>query len=295
MDAGGRRARGADARATRTPSRRTRTLRAHASRPGAATHEAARWASACCPRCRPSGSRRTFGDDPPILSSELDAGGRPDADRGRRPSAAGPDRGTARRTLPIGYDSTSRDRPPGQSCAASWIPSSRPATPLLLIGDFNVVDREPGYGELAAGLIDAQQAVGLGPGHTWRPGRLEWLPFGLLRIDCLFSANGVDARLASAPTARRAAATTASWHGVHGAALSRRVDTRRAIAPLNRFTPSRGTAPLRYARHVRPIRRLQAAAARPRPHRDRGLDRLARLDRPRRRVRTAPSSSSTGC
>ena len=63
--------------------------------------------------------------------------------------------------------------------------------PLALVGDFNVVDREVGYGDLAAGLIDAQHAVGLGPGLTWRPPDIEWLPFGLLRIDHVFSANGL--------------------------------------------------------------------------------------------------------
>lgn len=64
-------------------------------------------------------------------------------------------------------------------------------TPLILVGDFNTVDREVGYADLAAGLTDAQHAVGLGPGLTWRPGDIEWLPFGLLRIDAVFSANGL--------------------------------------------------------------------------------------------------------
>jgi endonuclease/exonuclease/phosphatase (EEP) superfamily protein YafD len=64
--------------------------------------------------------------------------------------------------------------------------------PLLLNGDFNLVDREPAYGDLVDGLIDSQRAVGLGPGNTWRPDRFKGLPFGLLRIDYLFAGNGVQ-------------------------------------------------------------------------------------------------------
>lgn len=128
--------------------------------------------------------------DPPILVQELDAGD------GRTLTVVvahplpGQIEATAGETVPIGYDSTSRDRHLAQ-VRGIVEPILRSGAPLLLIGDFNVVDREPGYGELSAGLIDAQRAVGFGPGHTWRPGRLEWLPFGLLRIDYLFSANGV--------------------------------------------------------------------------------------------------------
>jgi endonuclease/exonuclease/phosphatase family metal-dependent hydrolase len=61
---------------------------------------------------------------------------------------------------------------------------------VILIGDFNVTDREPGYGDLAAGLWDAHREVGQGPGSTWRPNRLEFLPFGVLRIDYVFGGPG---------------------------------------------------------------------------------------------------------
>ena len=80
---------------------------------------------------------------------------------------------------------------PSARCARSSIRSSASGTPLVLLGDFNTVDREVGYGELSAGLTDAQHAVGLGPGLTWRPEEIQWLPFGLLRIDDVFSANGL--------------------------------------------------------------------------------------------------------
>lgn len=56
---------------------------------------------------------------------------------------------------------------------------------LMVLGDFNVTEREPAYAELTRGLHDAQREAGFGFGLTWRPGRLEGLPFGLLRIDYL--------------------------------------------------------------------------------------------------------------
>lgn len=54
---------------------------------------------------------------------------------------------------------------------------------MLVLGDLNVTDREPGYVEFSVALRDAHLEVGLGPGSTWRPGRLADLPLGVLRID----------------------------------------------------------------------------------------------------------------
>ena len=53
----------------------------------------------------------------------------------------------------------------------------------LLLGDFNLTDREPAFADLSAGLWDAHLEVGQGTGSTWRPSRLEFLPLGILRID----------------------------------------------------------------------------------------------------------------
>ncbi len=64
------------------------------------------------------------------------------------------------------------------------------STPLVLIGDFNVTDREPGYADLTGDLVDAHAAVGLGTGSTWRPATIDFLPFGVLRIDYVFTGNG---------------------------------------------------------------------------------------------------------
>ena len=90
--------------------------------------------------------------------------------------------------IPLGYNAASRDHEIGV-VRARLAPSLASGGPVVLLGDFNVVDREPGYADLTAGLIDAQRAVGLGPGLTWRPPELEWLPFGLLRIDMVLTAG----------------------------------------------------------------------------------------------------------
>jgi endonuclease/exonuclease/phosphatase family metal-dependent hydrolase len=55
--------------------------------------------------------------------------------------------------------------------------------PLVLVGDLNLTEREPAYRDLAVGLWDAQQAIGSGMGHTWRPFPLARFGLPLLRID----------------------------------------------------------------------------------------------------------------
>ncbi len=63
--------------------------------------------------------------------------------------------------------------------------------PLILLGDFNVTEREPAYHELTAGLRDAHALVGEGLGLTWRPYRLMGQEWPLLRIDYLLSSPDV--------------------------------------------------------------------------------------------------------
>ncbi len=58
---------------------------------------------------------------------------------------------------------------------------------LLLMGDFNLTEREPAYRELVAGLQDAHAAAGVGTGHSWRPSRIMQSGFALIRIDYLLS------------------------------------------------------------------------------------------------------------
>lgn len=61
---------------------------------------------------------------------------------------------------------------------------------VVLLGDFNVTDREVGYAELAAGLTDSYLVAGTGLGHTWRPPLGDGLPFGMLRIDMVLAGPG---------------------------------------------------------------------------------------------------------
>jgi vancomycin resistance protein VanJ len=58
---------------------------------------------------------------------------------------------------------------------------------LLLLGDFNLTEREPAYHDVSAGLTDAYLAAGFGSGNTWILSPLRSLSVGLLRIDYLFS------------------------------------------------------------------------------------------------------------
>lgn len=58
--------------------------------------------------------------------------------------------------------------------------------PLLVLGDMNVTEREAAYRELAAGLVDAHRATGVGLGNTWRPSFVR-RPLAAIRIDYMFS------------------------------------------------------------------------------------------------------------
>ena len=58
---------------------------------------------------------------------------------------------------------------------------------LLVVGDFNVTEREPAYQELTAGLQDGQHVAGHGSGLTWQPEWLTALRLPILRLDYLLS------------------------------------------------------------------------------------------------------------
>ncbi len=88
------------------------------------------------------------------------------------------------------YDSRRRDVEI-QAIHAFLAPTLAQGGPLLLLGDFNVTEREPAYADLSAGLINAQQAAGRGWGRTWRPDRVKrWVP-PLIRIDYLLTSPTV--------------------------------------------------------------------------------------------------------
>jgi endonuclease/exonuclease/phosphatase family metal-dependent hydrolase len=73
-------------------------------------------------------------------------------------------------------------------------PMLRKGETLLLVGDFNVTERERAYRVLTAGLQDVHLAVGAGSGHTWRPEWMAHLPLPLLRIDYMLSTRNIRPR-----------------------------------------------------------------------------------------------------
>lgn len=92
--------------------------------------------------------------------------------------------------LPVDLDATRRDR---SITRLREIVDSLLAggEPVLVMGDFNLTDREPAYAELTAGLVDGQRAAGSWPASTWRPEFALDSPVGLLRIDYLLAGPGV--------------------------------------------------------------------------------------------------------
>ena len=75
---------------------------------------------------------------------------------------------------------------------------------MLVMGDFNVTEREPGYADLSRGLQDAYAVRGSGTGSTWGPkgGYMGWrIP--TLRIDYLLSSPNVVPVSASTDCASR--------------------------------------------------------------------------------------------
>jgi endonuclease/exonuclease/phosphatase family metal-dependent hydrolase len=127
--------------------------------------------------------------DPPMLTTRVDLGDGRDA----RVVVAHPFRAVLGEGSSLmaytRYDPSTRDRQLAEIRESLDEPLAA-GEPVILLGDFNVTDREPGYRDVTRGLIDAQMAVGMGPGTTWRPSELDWLPFGLLRIDMVLTGGG---------------------------------------------------------------------------------------------------------
>jgi endonuclease/exonuclease/phosphatase family metal-dependent hydrolase len=92
--------------------------------------------------------------------------------------------------LPVGYDPTGRDAAIARvrtRIDAALAAGDR----LLVLGDYNTTPSEPEYAALSRGLRDTHEEVGEGPGWTWRPSRIDFLPFGFLRIDLQMSAGKI--------------------------------------------------------------------------------------------------------
>jgi vancomycin resistance protein VanJ len=94
------------------------------------------------------------------------------------------------RPLPIGFDPTLRD---AEIMVARSVvdPLLNLGERVLLLGDFNVTEREPAYRDLSARLTDAHRAAGSGFGHSWRPAPLKHRAIGIIRIDYLFGSAGL--------------------------------------------------------------------------------------------------------
>jgi vancomycin resistance protein VanJ len=95
-------------------------------------------------------------------------------------------------SLPVCFDPVLRDRQIAAMHEQVIAPLLASGEPFVLAGDFNVTEREPAYSDLSAGLTDAFRAAGTGIGSTWRPPFVMSQPFGLLRIDYLFSGEHVS-------------------------------------------------------------------------------------------------------
>jgi endonuclease/exonuclease/phosphatase (EEP) superfamily protein YafD len=92
--------------------------------------------------------------------------------------------------VPVGFDADRRDADLRRLRDQADVAMAR-GLEVVLFGDFNVSPLEHGFGALTRGLRDAHAEVGQGPGWTWRPSPLEWLPIGLLRIDLVLSSPGL--------------------------------------------------------------------------------------------------------
>lgn len=126
--------------------------------------------------------------DPPAIRALLDVEGERIAVVAAHPLPARIATVTPLR-LPIDFDASQRD----DSIAAvrAFLDGASPADHRLLLGDFNVTDREPAYRDLSMGLVDAHAEVGQGTGSSWRPARLKHLALGIVRIDFVFSSPGL--------------------------------------------------------------------------------------------------------
>jgi vancomycin resistance protein VanJ len=62
---------------------------------------------------------------------------------------------------------------------------------VLVLGDFNLTEREPAYADLTRGLQDAQRVAGSGWGATWAPKQAGGSDRPLLRIDYQLAGPGL--------------------------------------------------------------------------------------------------------
>lgn len=94
-----------------------------------------------------------------------------------------PTRPLYRNVGPIAFALNTRARDADVAAVRAAVDALEDPAAALVVGDLNGTSQEPGLESLRRGLIDAHEAVGIGPGFTWRPDALEPLGFGVLRID----------------------------------------------------------------------------------------------------------------
>ena len=124
--------------------------------------------------------------DPMAIEAVLDVDGRPVTVISGHPF---PGRIRVAGPLPVSFDPSARDQSLVRFRARVDAAIARGET-VIVAGDFNTAPTEPAFEQLVAGLADAHAEVGLGPGWTWRPSRLEGLGLGVLRIDLALSGPG---------------------------------------------------------------------------------------------------------
>ena len=118
---------------------------------------------------------------PRMLQAKLEVGGQTLNVFSAHPSPPG---GGCRSLLC--YDSTLRDA--RLSAIRAYIePAMLSGEAVLLVGDFNTTDREPGYWDVSRGLQDSFKRAGTGLGNTWAPHSFRDRGLALLRIDYMFA------------------------------------------------------------------------------------------------------------
>jgi vancomycin resistance protein VanJ len=100
-------------------------------------------------------------------------------------------RSGSRALLPAGYDTTIQDRELERLLGELETLEGT----AVVVGDLNMTDQSPGYGELTARLGDAYGETGWGFGHTFPDGEARSIatPFPLLRIDYIFHSRDIRA------------------------------------------------------------------------------------------------------
>jgi vancomycin resistance protein VanJ len=92
--------------------------------------------------------------------------------------------------VPVGMDTILRDQELRYVRAAAE--RAEDAERVIIVGDLNTTPTEPGFDIVSNGLRDLHAEAASGTGFTWRPGFLEALDAGLLRIDHVLAGASIQ-------------------------------------------------------------------------------------------------------